>query len=91
MGDVVKLKYKIIAASTEDVDSEVNDLTKPPKQSKGWVSARFCRYPQFLYIRFNYPVQLTQMNVLVHEKQIPSKIDFYSHLPATQGEIRLKP
>ena len=86
MGDVVKLKYKIIAASTEDVDSEVNDLTKPPKQSKGWVSARFCRYPQFLYIRFNYPVQLTQMNVLVHEKKIPSRIDFYSHLPATQGE-----
>ena len=53
MGDVVKLKYKIIAASTEDVDSEVNDLTKPPKQSKGWASARFCGYPQFLYIRFN--------------------------------------
>ena len=77
MGDVVQLKYFPLASSSQDTnDGSLTEISKMPNKSKGWISGRFCRYPQYLYIRFQYPVHLTQMNILIHEKKIPSIIDF---------------
>lgn len=88
MGDVVQLKYFPLSSSSQDTnDGSLTEISKMPNKSKGWISGRFCRYPQYLYIRFQYPVHLTQMNILIHEKKIPSRIDFYSYFPQTQTEF----
>ena len=88
MGDVVQLKYFPLSSSSQDTnDGSLTEISKMPNKSKRWISGRFCRYPQYLYIRFQYPVHLTQMNILIHEKKIPSRIDFYSYFPQTQTEF----
>ena len=45
---------------------------------------RFCQYPQEIIFQFIYPVNLTQIKILCHEKKIPSLIEFYSYLPQSE-------
>jgi len=44
-----KLKYRIIEASSEDPEYPVFELLKG-MESNGWVSSRFCNYPQEILI-----------------------------------------
>ena len=42
----------------------------------GWQSSRFCSYPQEIIIEFHSRVNIKQINILIHEKKIPSIIEF---------------
>ena len=42
----------------------------------GWQSSRFCSYPQEIIIEFHSYVNIKQINILIHEKKIPSMIEF---------------
>ena len=47
----------------------------------GWQSSRFCTYPQEIIIEFFTYVNIKQINILIHEKKIPSIIEFINCLP----------
>ena len=47
----------------------------------GWQSSRFCTYPQEIIIEFFTYVNIKQINILIHEKKIPSVIEFVNCLP----------
>ena len=70
------LKYRLVGVSTEDPESPFYSLISGLKNS-GWCSVRYSTYPQELLIQFCRPCRLRQVNLVLHEYKIPSKIDFY--------------
>ena len=81
-----KLTYRLIESTSEDFEHPLNELNKGRK-GNGWLSSRYCQYPQSLYIQFNQPVNVKQINILIHEKDIPNQIKFYTYIPQTSDEI----
>lgn len=50
MANQVKFKYRIIYFSSEDADHPAAELLDPSVNSRGWMSARYCEYPQEIII-----------------------------------------
>lgn len=74
------LKYRLVGVSTEDPESPFYSLISGLKNN-GWCSVRYSTYPQELLIQFCRPCRLKQVNLVLHEYKIPSKIDFYYFYP----------
>jgi centrosomal protein CEP104 len=81
-----KLKYRLIEATTEDPDYPLYELLRGA-ESTGWVSVRFCTYPQEILLQFLTPVHLKRIHILSNEKKIPSMLEIYCYYPLTQAEI----
>ena len=75
--NMLLLDYNLIESSSEDSNYKLSDL----KNGKGWQSERFCQYPQCIYIQFIKPVLIQKIEFILHEKNIPSIIRFYSYYP----------
>ena len=84
--EIVKLDHKLIESTTEDRDHPLRELLKGLKGA-GWFSSRFSQFPQEIYIQFNQPVFLKQINMVIHEKNIPAQIKFYTYYPEKNNEI----
>ena len=67
----------------------------------GWISNRFCTYPQEIIIEFHSFVNIKQINILINESKIPTIIEFINctYLPpenknknsnANEGELSSK-
>ena len=75
--NMLLLDYNLIESSSEDSNYKLTDL----KNGKGWQSERFCQYPQCIYIQFTKPVLIKKIEFILHEKNIPTIIRFYSYYP----------
>ena len=84
--EIVKLEHKLIESTTEDRDHPLRELLKGLK-GVGWFSSRFSQFPQEIYIQFNQPVFLKQINMVIHEKNIPAQIKFYTYYPEKNNDI----
>ena len=84
--EIVKLDHKLIESTTEDREHPLRELLKGLKGA-GWFSSRFSQFPQEIYIQFNQPVFLKQINMVIHEKNIPAQIKFYTYYPEKKNEI----
>ena len=82
------LKYRLVGVSTEDPENPFYSLISGLKND-GWCSVRYSTYPQELLIQFCRPCRLRQVNLLLHEYKIPSKIDLYYFFPKTFSEFNL--
>ena len=82
------LKYRLVGVSTEDPENPFYSLISGLKNG-GWCSVRYSTYPQELLIQFCRPCRLRQVNLLLHEYKIPSKIDLYYFFPKTFSEFNL--
>ena len=82
------LKYRLVGVSTEDPENPFYSLISGYK-SNGWCSVRYSTYPQELLIQFCRPCRLRQINLVLHEYKIPSKIDLYYFFPKTFSEFNL--
>lgn len=49
----VKFKFRIIYCSSEDQENPVSELLDPTVNSRGWMSARYCEYPQEIIVQFS--------------------------------------
>jgi centrosomal protein CEP104 len=56
-------------------------LDKDQSQLIGWQSQRFCVYPQELVLQFPCLVHLKQVQFLVHQSKIPSRIELFAYAP----------
>jgi len=84
-----KLDFRVLSSSTSEVsEGSLNELKRPLSKSRGWHSGKYCSYPQSIYIAFDTPINLRQINLLSHENQISEKISFYSYCP--QGDISIR-
>ena len=84
--EIIKLDHKLIESTTEDNEHPLRELLKGLK-GVGWFSSRFSQFPQEIYIQFSQPVLLRQINMVIHEKNIPAQIKFYSYFPESNNEI----
>ena len=80
----MSLNYKIAEVSSCDpaysADAINTDHQFGASYGKGWVSRKFCDYPQTLTIRFEYPVKLKTLQFLCHETMISSRVELF-YLP----------
>ena len=81
----LKLSYKILSISSCEENNFANQEQISLVNNNPWRSEKFCTYPQFIYIQFGTPVNIRQINILVHEQEIPNRIDFNLYYP--KGEI----
>ena len=83
---IIKLDHKFIESTTEDSEHPLRELVKG-LNGAGWFSSRFSQFPQEIYIQFTRPVFLKQINMVIHEKNIPAQIKFYTYFPENNNEI----
>ena len=83
---IIKLDHKFIESTTEDNEHPLRELVKGLK-GVGWFSSRFSQFPQEIYIQFSQPVLLRQINMVIHEKNIPAQIKFYTYYPNKDNEL----
>ena len=58
----ILLKYRLIDASSEDASHPLYELIRGQK-GPGWISSRYCEYPQTITIQFIQPVNIKQINM----------------------------
>ena len=83
---IYKLKYKILAISSTESDSDsLSSSSLRPQPiinfENPWSSNRFCAYPQKIILKFETPVNLNQIIIISHEKRISQKITFSIFCP----------
>ena len=83
---ITRLDHKLIESTSEDNEHPLRELLKGLKGA-GWFSSRFSQFPQEIYIQFTQPVLLRQINMVIHEKNIPSQIKFYTYFPENNNDI----
>jgi centrosomal protein CEP104 len=81
-----RLKYRLIESSSEDPDYPLFELIRGA-ESSGWMSVRFCTYPQEILIQFLTPVHLKQIQLLSNEKKIASLIEIHCYYPSNSDEM----
>lgn len=80
-----KLKYRLLECTTEDSEFPLYELIRG-SESSGWMSVRFCTYPQEILLQFLTPVNLKQIHILCNEKKIPSLLEIYYYNPANHQD-----
>ena len=55
----------------------------------GWISNRFCTYPQEIIVEFHSYVNIRQINILIKETKIPTIIEFINwiYVPINNNKI----
>ena len=84
--DITKLNFRVIESTTEDMEHPLRELIRGLK-GVGWQSSRFSQFPQEIYIQFSQPVLIKRIDIIIHEKNIPSQIKFYAYYPKKEDEI----
>ncbi|XP_072039390.1 centrosomal protein of 104 kDa-like [Amphiura filiformis] len=77
-----RIHYSVIHASSTENGYNMKELESHHHQVKGWLSSRFCIYPQEVILNLKEKTRLRQIQILAHEYLIPTKIDFYVGLTA---------
>ena len=85
MTQIGVLNFRVFHASSQDshfIASELSsNQTQDDNEAAGWQSQRFCVYPQEIIVQFPSSVQITQMQLLVHETKIPRQVELFSYIP----------
>ena len=79
-----KIPFRIVHVSSEDEEYSVRELLNRTPFSRGWLSSRFCNYPQELLIEFPKPVKMREIQFLSHQYNIASKIEIFILPPQSE-------
>ena len=82
----MKYGFRIIYCTSEDPEQPVTQLLDPSVNSKGWLSQRYCQYPQEIILQFPSTVHLTQLQFLSHQSKISQRIELFVFDPNTQPQ-----
>ena len=75
-----KIPYHFIGVTSEDELHPLISLISE-ETNEGWISKKFCEYPQEILIKFNQPIRLRRVNIIFHQTKIPSKVELYQFFP----------
>ena len=79
---IFPLTYNFVNFSSQDPYHPINYLLLKDKNTKGgWLSSRYCIYPQDILIQFPQMVNIRQINILINESKIPKMIEFINCIP----------
>jgi centrosomal protein CEP104 len=89
MAQIGVLNFRVFHASSQDSQFTANELStndsRDDDQASGWQSQRFCVYPQEIIVQFPSAVQISQMQLLVHETKIPRQVELYAYMPGSNA------
>ncbi|XP_018647962.1 hypothetical protein Smp_178710 [Schistosoma mansoni] len=72
-----KLPFRVVYVSSQDEHFPATELNHHHPGTKGWVSARFCPYPQKLILSLEAKASFRKIQLLCHQYLIASKIEFF--------------
>ncbi|XP_006811920.1 centrosomal protein of 104 kDa-like [Saccoglossus kowalevskii] len=72
-----KIPFSIVHASSSDDAYSVKELEVHNPLVKGWVTGRFCLYPQELVLRLTERARIRKLQILSHQFLIGTKIEFF--------------
>ena len=80
------LEYNFVNFTSQDpshpIDSLLNNNNNNNKNPQGgWISNRYCTYPQEILIQFPTMVNIRQINILINECKIPKMIELINCIP----------
>ena len=81
-----QLPYNIIDFSSQDPQHPINSLISK-KINNGWLSNRYCTYPQEIFIQFPSSILLKQINIVINENKIPKMIEFINCIPISDKNV----
>ena len=79
-----KIPFRIVHVSSEDEEFSVRELLNRTPFSRGWLSSRFCNYPQELLIEFPKPIKMREIQFLSHQYSIATKIEIFILPPQSE-------
>ena len=79
---ITPLNYNFVNFTSQDPFHPINSLIqKNANNLGGWISNRYCTFPQEILIQFPTLVNLRQINILINESKIPKMIEFINCIP----------
>ena len=78
---ITPLEYNFVNFSSQDSSHPINYLLNKNNTKGGWVSNRYCTYPQEIFIQFPTMVNIRQINILINECKIPKSIELINCIP----------
>ncbi|XP_078616850.1 centrosomal protein of 104 kDa-like isoform X8 [Branchiostoma floridae x Branchiostoma japonicum] len=72
-----KVPFKVIQAASQDDGFSAKELETHAPTVNGWVSSRFCLYPQELVLKLNERVRIRKLQLLSHQYLIATKVEFF--------------
>ena len=79
---ITPLTYNFINFTSQDPFHPINSLLQKNNITQGgWVSNRYCIYPQEILIHFPTKVNIRQINIVSNESKIPKMIEFINCIP----------
>lgn len=72
--EVPLLYYFKNNVTSQDPSFPLNNLLNKTNK-RGWISNRFCTYPQEIIVEFHSYVNIKQINILINESKIPTIIE----------------
>ncbi|CAK92457.1 unnamed protein product (macronuclear) [Paramecium tetraurelia] len=82
------ITFTIPYAQSQDPQFPPSNLLEISSTPLGWQSCRFCQYPQELIFQFQSAITVYKMQILSHEKKIPTKIEVF--IGRLQGRMDLE-
>ena len=79
-----KIPFRIVQVSSQDEEYSVRELLSHTPFSRGWLSSRFCDYPQQLLIEFPKPIKMREIQFLSHQYSIATKIEIFILPPQSE-------
>ena len=88
IGDLISLPFDIKKSCTsQDPLYPITNLKERNNFNNGWVSQKFCTYPQKMIIKFEKYVNIKQINIIVNENKIPEIIQFINCIKVSESSI----
>eukprot|EP01068_Selenidium_serpulae_P000111 Selendium_serpulae@DN10173_c0_g1_i1.p1 len=82
----VKLEFDVAHSTSEDPEFPSKELVTH-SSGRGWLSGRYCEFPQEIMLEFKTPCHLKRIELLSHQSCISSKVELaVGSLPPGQPE-----
>ena len=78
---ITPLEYNFVNFTSQDPSHPINYLLNNNNTKGGWISNRYCTYPQEIFIQFPTMVNIRQINILINECKIPKSIELINCIP----------
>ena len=86
--DLISLSFDIKNNCTsQDPLYPIINLKERNNSNDGWVSQKFCTYPQKMIIKFEKYVNIKQINIVINENKIPKIIQFINCIKVSESSI----
>ena len=72
-----KIPFTVCRCSSEDAEHPSTELNTMSPHTSGWISQRFCEFPQEVVLQLHSAARVRQIQVLSHHESISQRIEIF--------------